>query len=87
MFLSGTKNQLQSIEDLLREQNLLLRELVFATTGRQSGVQPMKNRLPEGFKPRTAKDVTVVTREMTLRQQQQDAQKQVTEEASGMPVR
>lgn len=81
----GTKNHLQRVEDLLAEQNQLLRELTFALTGRQSQV-PRRQPLPEGFKPRTAKDVTVVTRETLLNQQREAEQKEQTELRTAEPL-
>ncbi len=85
MFGSGTK-KLQRVEDLLQEQNQLLRELIYATTGRQSQT-PRRQPLPEGFKPRTASDVTVVTREALLKQQREAQQKETTSASEGLPVR
>lgn len=85
MFGSGTTNHKQRVEDLLQEQNQLLRELIFALTGRQSQI-PKRQPLPQGYKPRTANDVTLVTRETLLEQQRKAEAKEAAESRTNEPL-
>lgn len=87
MWGSGTKDRHQQrVEDLLQEQNNLLREFIQIATGRSAQTPKLRASLPDGFKPRTAKDVTIVTRETLLKQQHQEEQDRLQQEHTNEPL-
>ena len=73
---------LREVVLLLREQNSLMRELIMAVTGRAPSTQPTTPSSISVVRPKldrkyTADDVSVVTREDRLRQQEEEQVRRV----------